>query len=58
MITRNFIWKWIFFCEVTDEKFTLVVHQDAKWLSKADLDSVNWLPADIEIIQALKDVLK
>ena len=47
-----------FFCEVTDEKFTLVVHQDAKWLSKADLDSVNWLPADIEIIQALKDVLK
>lgn len=33
----------------------LLEHNDARWLSVDDLDSVNWIPADIQIIDYLKD---
>ena len=29
-------------------------HEAAKWLSKDNLDSVKWLPADLEVIKELK----
>ena len=33
----------------------LLEHNDAKWLTKDELDSVNWIPADIQIIDYLKE---
>ncbi|WP_370805006.1 (deoxy)nucleoside triphosphate pyrophosphohydrolase [Faecalibacillus intestinalis] len=30
-------------------------HEDAKWLTKDNLDSVEWLPADILIIKKIKN---
>ena len=30
-------------------------HEDMKWLTKDELDSVNWLNADIEIVNYLKN---
>lgn len=33
----------------------LIEHNDAKWLSREELDSVNWIPADIAIIEYLKE---
>lgn len=33
-------------------------HEDYKWLTLKDIDSVNWLPADIEIIKQLKNTNK
>lgn len=33
----------------------LLEHNDARWLNKTQLDSVEWIPADIEIINYLKD---
>lgn len=30
-------------------------HEDYKWLSTKDIDAVNWLPADIEIVNKLKN---
>ena len=32
----------------------LLEHEAAKWLSIEDIDSVDWLPADIEVVKAIK----
>ena len=31
----------------------LLEHEAARWLAPAELHSVNWLPADIEVVKAL-----
>ncbi len=35
-------------------KMKLLEHEAAKWLSIEELDSVNWLPADIKVVKAIK----
>ncbi len=43
-------------CELKDGEYPkLLEHENAKWVSKEDIKTVNWLPADIELID---DVLK
>ena len=37
-----------------ESSFQLLEHHAAKWLSMADIDSVEWLPADIKVVDALK----
>lgn len=32
-------------------------HENAKWLKKAELNSVNWLPADLEILNLVSALL-
>jgi 8-oxo-dGTP diphosphatase len=34
--------------------FQLLEHSAARWLARADIDTVEWLPADIEVVEALK----
>lgn len=53
-----------YFCKLLGEKLELVYHdeerlehEDMKWLSKNELDSVDWLGADIEIVNKLKELL-
>ena len=36
----------------------LLEHEAAKWLSLDSLDEVDWLPADIKVVEAIKDSLK
>ena len=36
----------------------LLEHEAAKWLSLDTLDEVDWLPADIKVVEAIKDSLK
>lgn len=43
-----------FWCEVLDGNLVLKEHEAAKWLTKDQLDSVNWLPADITLIDKIK----
>lgn len=38
-------------------KIVLNEHEDARWLSKDELDTVAWLPADEGLIEKLKKVL-
>ena len=45
-----------YWCELTSD-FELLEHEDARWLSKDELDSVDWLPADVEVISAIKQDL-
>ena len=35
------------------EHVVLNEHEDAKWLSKAQLDSVDWLPADVTLVDKI-----
>lgn len=43
-----------FWCEVIEGELVLKEAEDAKWLNKDELDSVQWLPADITLIEKLK----
>lgn len=42
-----------FWCSVISGNIVLKEAEDAKWLSKNELNNVNWLPADREIIGKL-----
>ena len=43
-----------FFAEVVSGGLVLKEHEAARWLSGGELDSVDWLPADLELIERLK----
>ena len=43
-----------FFCTVKSGNLVLKEHEAARWLTKEELDSVEWLPADIGLIEKLK----
>ena len=45
---------YCFFCTIISGKLVLKEHEAAKWLTKETLDSIDWLPADIELIEKLK----
>ena len=42
-----------FLCTIKSGDLTLLEHQDARWLSREELGTVNWLPADEEVIEKL-----
>lgn len=46
---------YCFICELISTEITLVEHEAARWLSMEELDEVEWLPADIEVIDSLKN---
>lgn len=43
-----------FWCEIINGNLVLKEHEDAKWLTKDKLDSVEWLPADLSLIDKIK----
>lgn len=43
-----------FWCEVVDGEIILKEAEDSKWLSKDELHSVNWLPADRLLIEKMQ----
>lgn len=46
-----------FWAEVITGDLILKEAQDAKWLTKETIDSVNWLPADITLIEKIKSYI-
>lgn len=46
-----------FFAEIISGDVILKEHEAAKWLAKDELDSVEWLPADISIIDHIRGML-
>ncbi len=44
-----------YLCTVAEGDLTLREHEAAKWLTMEDIDSVNWLPADVLVVNALKE---
>ncbi len=47
-----------FWCTVVEGKLTLNEAEDARWLSKDSLMSVKWLPADLEVLEAISKAIK
>ena len=43
-----------YLCHVESGHLELKEHEAAKWLHKDELESVNWLPADQELVRKLK----
>ncbi|MFA9397625.1 MAG: (deoxy)nucleoside triphosphate pyrophosphohydrolase [Clostridiaceae bacterium] len=43
-----------FLCSIKKGNLTLLEHSSSKWLDKQNLDSVPWLPADVEVVNLLK----
>lgn len=46
-----------FICKVKSGNLVLKEHEAAKWLTKENLDSVDWLPADLGLIEKIKEEL-
>ncbi|SFA86858.1 8-oxo-dGTP diphosphatase [Acetitomaculum ruminis DSM 5522] len=43
-----------FWCEIESGELTLLEAEDGKWLTKEELDSVSWLPADVTLIDMIR----
>lgn len=43
-----------YFCHVVDGQINLVEHSAGCWLTKGELESVQWLPADLDVVEKLK----
>lgn len=46
---------YCFLSHVADGELELHEHMAARWLTASSIDSVEWLPADKKVIQAIKD---
>ena len=44
-----------FLCHIESGNLTLKEHEAARWLSKEQLDCVDWLPADRIVVEALRN---
>ena len=43
-----------FWCEIVKGDLVLKEQEDARWLTKEQLDDVGWLPADIELVEKIR----
>ena len=43
-----------FRCRIDEGEPKLLEHEAARWLGRDELDSVNWLPADLEILPEIE----
>ena len=46
-----------FICSLESESLQLNEHEDSSWLTKDKLDSVQWLPADITVLDKISQLL-
>lgn len=43
-----------FWCKIIKGNLVLNEHEAAKWLGREELDSVEWLPADVTLIDSIR----
>lgn len=44
-----------FWCEIVRGNLVLKEHENAKWLTKEQLQDVEWLPADVKLIENIRE---
>ena len=55
-IIRHFTFLWIvFWCEIVKGDLVLKEHEAAQWLNKKSMNDVDWLPADITLIEKIRE---
>lgn len=42
-----------FWCDLLDGEPVLLEHEAARWLTTDELNSVDWLPADVQVVEAI-----
>ena len=47
-----------FFCTIAAGRLLLKEHEAARWLTKEELYSVDWLPADVTVIDQIAKLMK
>ena len=47
-----------FWCEVVSGELKLLEAEAARWLTKEELDSVQWLPADVTLIDKIRKCME
>lgn len=47
-----------YFCQLVSGELTLKEAEDGRWLTKDSIDEVKWLPADIMILEKIKEKCK
>jgi len=45
-----------FICEISGGKLNLNAHNDSKWITLDELDEPEWVPADILVVEAIKNM--
>ena len=43
-----------YICSIVDGALTLLEHEAARWLKREELWTVEWLPADVDVVKALE----
>lgn len=43
--------------KIKEGKPNLLEHEDARWVTKDEIDSVNWLPADLQVLEEVKKLM-
>ena len=46
-----------FICKIKSGNLVLKEHEAAKWLTKEELDSVEWLPADMGLVEKIREYM-
>lgn len=46
-----------YLCSLNTKEVHLLEHESSRWLSADELDSVEWLPADLSLISSLKQII-
>ena len=46
-----------FLCSIVSGRLTLLEAEDAAWLTRETLRSVSWLPADMQILDTVEEIL-
>ena len=46
-----------FWCKVVNGNLVLKEAEDSKWLTKENINSVDWLPADLDLVNKLKSLI-
>lgn len=44
-----------FVCSIVEGHLVLKEHEDSKWIKKEEIDALNWLPADLIILDKVKE---
>lgn len=46
-----------FVCSIVEGNLILKEHEDSKWITKEEIETLNWLPADLTIIDKVKELI-
>ena len=45
-----------YFCSIANGEVELLEHKSARWLRRDELNEVEWLPADVSVVNSLRSI--